>query len=137
MFVGLVFAIVLLTMLFDKIKNKTMETQSLTNIEYITDAIDEKRSMLALYVVGGLIFVGLIMLFVNCYLFTIFLAFALAIIIAMYSSQYIGMSFWALVYNKEKDQRLRNRIEREKKLAEKKANKKKNDEKEDNEKVVV
>lgn len=137
MFIGLVFSIVLLIMLFDKIKNKTMETQTLTNNKYIREAIDDKRNLLTMYFVGGVVLIGLIMLFVNIYLFTIFLAFALAIIISVYASQYVGMSFWALVYNKAKDQRLRNRIEREKKLAEKKANKNKSEEKEDNDKVVV
>ena len=137
MFIAMIVSVITLIELYDKIKSKEMETQALTNNEYIYDAVDSSRYMLYMYLVCGLIIVGLIMMFVNIYLFTIFLTAGFAIIIALYSTNYIGTSFWSLVYNKEKDQRLRNRLDRAKKILEKKENKKKAEEKDDNDKVVV
>ncbi len=124
--------------IFDEIKNTTMEEKSYTNNEYVAKANNSLVNKFFAPVSWLLIFaiiVGLIMFIFNLNLALALIGLVFAIIVACYSSLYITTSLWAVIYNKAKDQKLRNRIERQKTAEEKKA--KKSETKVEEDKIVV
>ena len=77
---------------------------------------------------------AIVLLFVNAYVASTLFALLLGALVAMYSAMIAANSFWAVIYNIDKDNRLRARIDRQQKRTEKKAAKK---EKVEEDKVVV
>ena len=80
--------------------------------------------------------IAVVMLFVNVQLFLVFIALIIAIILAIYSAMFGAGSLWSIMYKKDRDQRLRNRIEKAKQAETNKSKKKKDDE-EDQGKILV
>ena len=139
MFVALIITTLVSIMAFNTIKNNELSGTSLTNDQYIVDAnalsINSVICPLS-FVICVLVIISFVMLFINVSLFLNTIALCIALIIAIYCALYCATSLWSIMYNKDKDQRLKNRIEKAKHNEEKKSNKKK-DKNEENDKILV
>jgi len=124
--------------IFNEIKNRNMEEKTYTNNEYVYEASTTlvKNVLVAFaWIVCAIVVIGLIMFIFNLRLALGLIGLMFAIIVALYTSLFISTSCWANMYNKAKDVRLRNRLEKRKKSEEKKS--KKSENKVEEEKIVV
>jgi len=121
----------------DNIRNQELDNQSLTNNEYIKNANHSIINVIANPLIGltaFLLLLTIIMLFVNIGIAFTLISVIFMIFVVVYSSMVVATSFWANIYNKDKDQRLKSRLDR---LSKEKVKKQKKSDKEDQDKVMV
>ncbi len=136
--ISTVIAIALYIYVMDEIRNAELDENSYTNNQYIANANAQVgiSAVLPILCFAGFVIVAtFILIFAKINIAFILMAVLLAAVVAMYVAMYLAPSLWAIVYNKDKDSRLRSKIERIRKSKEKKANKDKKEE--DNDKIVV
>ena len=136
-FVGMIISEIIYIYISDYIRNKEIDNQSMTNNEYISTANKSLLNTVILPIIAisaFAILLAIIMLFINTAIATTLFALVFALIVAVYSGMFVSSAFWANIYNKTKDYRLRNRIDRQTKL---KTKKEKKSEKDSDDKIVV
>ncbi|MBQ4558071.1 MAG: hypothetical protein IJA61_01690 [Clostridia bacterium] len=137
MFFSVVLGLVLVVYAADKIKNMEVAGEKLTNNEYVKRvnvSITNGLICPIVVILAIVMIMAIVLLFVNAYVASTLFALLLGALVAMYSAMIAANSFWTVIYNIDKDNRLRARIDRQQKRTEKKAAKK---EKVEEDKVVV
>ena len=139
MFISFIVTVALAIFLFDNIRNMEMSEVAMTNNQYLADSnimATKSFACVMTFAVLVLLAIAIVMLFINVQLFLVFITLIIAIILAIYSAMFGAGSLWSIMYNKDRDQRLRNRIEKAKQAETNKSKKKKDDE-EDQGKILV
>ena len=123
----------------DKIRAMEVSEQNITNFEAVTRANKQVMPVIILcfiVMLGATALFAIYALIAGASVLGILLASIVALIISFYSGFYFAPSFWIEYYNREKDKRLKAKIEREAKRNEEKSSKKSKQNAED-EKIVV
>ncbi len=137
MFIGMILAEGIFIYIADHIRAKELDDIAMTNNEYVTNANKAVLNTVSMPIIGlaALFLLGtIVMLFININIAFTLMSVIFALLVTMYSAMYVGTSFWTIIYKKDKDQRLRNRIERQSKIKEKR---RKTSDKDSNDKIVV
>lgn len=108
--VSSVLAYILYFVIFAYVKSKLIEKSNMTNADVIYDSIAHNKSVfLVLLALAGALVV--LMLTLNLTHITLLIALMFAIVSALYSGIILPTTMWCEIYKKDKDNRLKARIE--------------------------